>query len=163
MENQNRIQGKRGAVLLEGIIASILFLLPALFIIDLAVTGGTIHQIGYIIQKCARNASLSRGIRAHTVTGESKVTFGQAFQKEIFSGRVRKVKVTLLGERGNRLEGKKFLEAGSIITMDVKVLLSMNFLPFGAFRIFSGRGQSFERGGINGYVTYRSQRTFMVE
>ncbi len=163
MENQNKKREKRGTVLLEGLIASLLFLLPAIFVIDLAVTGGTVHHIGYIIHKCARKASLERGVQARTVTEESERIFRKALRKDISGGRVRGLKVSLLGKRGQGIEGKERLSGGSIVTMNVTVLLSMNFLPSGAFKIFSSRGRTFERGSQEGYVTYNLKRTFMVE
>ncbi len=159
----NNVQSKHGAVLLEAIFATIIFVFVTLMVIDLAITSFTIHVLRYRVQREARAASLKRGNKVKDTVTKSRSHLLAYFSRSFLSGRIRKLIVSLLGEDGKALNGSAILKGGDLVTLLVRVTLRLNFTPFQLISNFQAEGFSrlVDPGG--GAFSFRVSKRFIVE
>jgi hypothetical protein len=163
MPRQNRGKSEKGSVLVETMIGSIIFMLFALFTIDLSQTTFTLHRINYLAKSCARETGISAGKRSRELRKKFQRVLLPAFFKELRAGRVRSIIISFLNQKGNRLPDSEPIKSGTVLTLRVEADVSMNFAPF---RLFKPLAQNVKRGKISlseGKFQYKTENTFIVE
>jgi hypothetical protein len=159
----NNVQSKRGAILLEAIFATIIFIFVTLIVIDFAITSFTIHVLRYRVQREARAASLKRGNKVKDIITKSRSHLLAYFSRPFLSGRFRKLIVSLLGKDGKALKQSAILKGGDLVTLLARVTLGLNFTPIQLISRFQADDFSRLVAPGGGTFSFRVSKRFIVE
>ncbi len=163
MPRQSKQIRNGGNVLVEAMLGSIIFALLVFFAIDLALTTFTLHRIHRFSKKFARTTSISSGKSVREVKRAFQAMIFSALAKQRRAGRVRSIEISLSQESGNRLTDRETIASGSILTLCIDAVLSMNFVPIRLFEpIASHTGFRKIALSSDGFH-YRPKVTFIVE